>query len=90
MRACTQGELAWRLVASCSGMHPTFFPPDSASSTEVRKTEAEAKEICRQCPVTAACRQFAIDNRELHGVWGGLNPIELRAARKRSYWGSRT
>jgi phage terminase small subunit len=35
-----------------------------------------AKAMCKECPVQALCADFAIENKEPHGVWGGLSPKE--------------
>ena len=38
-----------------------------------------AQRICRSCPVRTACLDYALDNDEHFGVWGGLS----ERARKR-------
>lgn len=37
---------------------------------------AEAKKICRNCPVQGECLTYALENREPWGVWGGQGPME--------------
>ena len=72
--------LAWLQDAACRG-HDTaaFFPPPHFERKEVRVArERVAKSICRGCPVTAQCLDFAIRSDEPHGIWGGLNEIERR------------
>jgi WhiB family redox-sensing transcriptional regulator len=45
---------------------------------------AEAKKICLRCPIRLQCLEFALDNDERYGVWGGLSWTERRdEARKR-------
>jgi len=39
---------------------------------------AEAKAACARCPVKTACLAWALNNREEHGVWGGLSPNERK------------
>lgn len=39
---------------------------------------AEAKEICAACPVRQQCLQSALNNKEVWGVWGGRDEIEIR------------
>ena len=41
--------------------------------------EAVAKAICRSCPVLEECREYSLEVREGHGIWGGLNEMERRA-----------
>ncbi len=42
-----------------------------------------AKIICDQCPVKLACGQWAINNNEQNGVWGGLTPDERHKLKKK-------
>jgi hypothetical protein len=44
---------------------------------------AEAKSVCRQCPVAAHCMALALKANEPYGVWGGLDADERSAARRR-------
>lgn len=46
----------------------TFFPLIGD-----RRTYLAAVAICQDCPVQAACLDYAITNRIQFGVWGGLN-----------------
>ena len=32
-----------------------------------------------QCPVRPECLEYALEVRETHGIWGGLNEMERRA-----------
>lgn len=62
----------WRDLAACRGLDPElFFDPDRA---------AEAAQACAGCPVREACLDWALRNREGHGIWGGLDEDERRAA----------
>ena len=55
-----------------------FFPSRGYSATSRR-----AIEICRTCPVMAECAQYALDNDERSGIWGGLTPDVRRVMRGR-------
>ncbi len=35
-----------------------------------------AKAMCRRCPKSAQCLEFALTTRQRHGVWGGTTPTE--------------
>lgn len=64
---------AWQNDATCSQTDPEAFFPEKGGSTR------EAKRICRDCcPVRADCLQFAIDNDERFGIWGGFSERERR------------
>ena len=59
--------------AACAG-HPNaewWF----AAPSESRNAE-KARRICDGCPVKLQCRQWALDNNEREGIWGGLNVEE--------------
>lgn len=57
-----------------------FFP-------EKGDAYAAPKRVCTDCPVQAACLQWAMDRDEPHGIWGGFSPNErylLRRSRRRA------
>lgn len=80
----------WRERAVCkpsNGHSPElWFPPpprpfgtraeQRASRKQRREQEAEAKRLCALCPVKAECLEYANDNDEREGIWGGLTPQE--------------
>lgn len=76
----TGGELLWQEHAACRGpLGSVFFPPPTTErKREKIAREQKAKEICKACPVLAPCRQYSIEIREPHGVWGGLSEKERR------------
>jgi hypothetical protein len=45
---------------------------------------ARAIALCQECPVRVACAQYALDHRDVRGVWGGTT-----AAERRSFWDGR-
>ena len=71
---------AWHRRAACRGEQPaSFFPPPHFERKELRLArERVAKAICLTCPVADSCLGYALETREPHGVWGGLNEIERR------------
>ena len=72
---------AWRMRARCRGMPPADFYPGDQESRERRiAREHRAKAVCRRCPVVLACREYAVENGESHGIWGATTPAERRAA----------
>lgn len=67
----------WRDEAACRNMPIAMF------FTDVGESSAPARAVCAECPVTEACREYAIGAGERHGVWGGLSCDELRRERHR-------
>ena len=59
-------------AASASGVRD-----DTSGSSAT--TPRAAKSICATCPVRTPCLDFALEIREPHGIWGGLNESERRA-----------
>lgn len=73
-------EDMWQLRAACRGPnHAIFFPPARLERREEkRRREARAKEICDGCAVRQPCREYALQIREQHGIWGGMTETERR------------
>lgn len=57
------------MTTPCS-TNPDLFFSDSTHSV------AAAREVCAECPTRLACLQWAIDNDERDGIWGGCTPAE--------------
>lgn len=38
----------------------------------------EAKKLCEVCPVRKDCVQWALNNKQIWGIWGGLGPEQIR------------
>lgn len=70
----------WRDNAACLGMETElFFPLPGRHNPDT----VTAKEICRRCPVTAQCLEWAMSERELYGIWGGRTQEERAAVMRR-------
>jgi WhiB family redox-sensing transcriptional regulator len=67
---------AWRMYALCAETDPEAFFPDKGGSTR------EAKLVCRGCPVRGDCLEYALENEERFGIWGGLSERERRRVRQ--------
>lgn len=61
----------WVTQGRCSTTDPEAWWPDSKTDP-YRTTTALA--VCESCPVKAQCLQWALDNKEYEGVWGGTTP----------------
>lgn len=70
----------WHEQAACAGADSeVFFPAGDKGDINY----ARARTICARCPVRETCLMFALENNEVHGFWGGLNPRERRTEKKR-------
>ncbi|MET9427395.1 MULTISPECIES: WhiB family transcriptional regulator [unclassified Streptomyces] len=73
----------WRTAAACRHEDPDLFFPIGTSGPAMLQTQA-AKSVCHGCPVREPCLQWAMDNGQESGVWGGLSEDERRALKRRS------
>lgn len=48
-----------------------------------KASDAEAGRLCSGCPVRTDCLLTALANNEPAGVWGGTNPSQRRAIRRK-------
>ena len=46
-----------------------------------------AKNLCFSCPVRQDCLQWALENKQIWGVWGGKDEVEIRRTLSVSYKG---
>jgi WhiB family transcriptional regulator, redox-sensing transcriptional regulator len=68
--------LAWQSDALCAQTDPEAFFPEKGGSTR------DAKRICDSCEVRQQCLDYALENDERFGIWGGLSERERRKLRK--------
>jgi WhiB family redox-sensing transcriptional regulator len=66
---------SWQEQALCAETDPEAFFPEKGGSTR------DAKRVCTGCPVRAQCLEFALENDERFGIWGGLSERERRRLR---------
>jgi WhiB family transcriptional regulator, redox-sensing transcriptional regulator len=67
----------WRDLAACRGADLEVFFPGRG------ETAGPARQVCAACPVRQPCLDYAITNRIVHGIWGGLTGRERRALQSR-------
>ena len=70
-------EVHWSDFADCQYTDPEAFYPEKGGSTR------EAKKVCRGCPVRTECLEYALDNDEKFGIWGGMSERERRLLKRR-------
>jgi WhiB family transcriptional regulator, redox-sensing transcriptional regulator len=71
------GPMGWQDRALCAQTDPEAFFPEKGGSTR------EAKRVCQSCQVRAECLEYALENDERFGIWGGLSERERRKLRRR-------
>ena len=75
----------WQYQGACIGMDSMrFFHPEGERGSSRRKRDDDAKAVCRTCEVQAVCLQWALDNNQDSGVWGGMSEEERRSLRRRA------
>jgi WhiB family redox-sensing transcriptional regulator len=68
--------LDWRLLGLCRQVDPDKWFPEKGASVK------DAKRICQSCPVRLQCLEYALENDERFGVWGGLSERERRRLKR--------
>jgi len=65
-------DLKFTDYAACAGEETRIFYPFK----DEKLLMMAAKAICARCIVRDECLNFAIENEENYGIWGGLTPKE--------------
>lgn len=65
-------ELEWRMLGACRGLDASIFYPDREEEADI------AKQVCAECGVQQACLEYALNEREKAGVWGGATERDRR------------
>ncbi|MGW4850195.1 WhiB family transcriptional regulator [Streptomyces sp. NPDC004288] len=75
----------WRTQADCrrTGRNPDWWFPTGTKTRKDREQAADAKAICRECPVAMHCATWALRRREEDGIAGGLDADQRRSIRRR-------
>ena len=81
-------NLEWQSEASCADpnkqhMREWFFSKDP-------QEKYAAKNMCFGCPVRKQCLQWSLEHRQIWGIWGGKDEMEIRRALSVSYKGEET
>jgi WhiB family redox-sensing transcriptional regulator len=69
----------WRARAACTGFQSLFFPTGDSGEQDNKR----AREICRSCPVTGDCLEYALETNQRAGIWGGTSEDERRSLRRK-------
>ena len=78
----------WRGQAACQKMDPNLFHPKAGwgyadNSKLIQRQVQAAKDVCARCQVVDACLSYAMAARVDEGIYGGLDPRERNALRRR-------
>ena len=76
-----QSHDMWQVKAACRGPQAAVFfpPPQFERKADRQERERRAKAIGAECVSQQECLEYALEIREPHGIWGGLNEAERRA-----------
>ena len=74
----TEEELSWQERSLCAHTDPEAYFPEKGGSTR------EAQQVCDGCEVRSECLEYALENDERFGIWGGLSERERRKLKKRA------
>ena len=66
----------WQDRARCREFDPEIFFPERGGSSKA------ARAVCAKCEVRAHCLEYALNNKEQFGIWGGTSERERRRLRK--------
>lgn len=69
-------SVEWQQDSLCTRTDPEAFFPDRGGSSR------SARKLCAACPVQLQCLEYALANKDVHGIWGGTSERERRLLRK--------
>lgn len=81
----------WTKKAACNGKYTSrldpWHPPEDMASGERKRVLAWARSFCLSCPVQPDCLRYALelieDEGSVEGMYGGMEPGEIRALARR-------
>lgn len=74
-------EARWKLDGLCNEYDADLMWPVGTTGPAEAQIQ-QAKAVCAQCPIAARCLEFANQNHEYYGIWGGLTEEERRELRR--------
>lgn len=70
------GDYQWADSALCAQVGGDLWYPEEGCLGN------DAKSVCKVCPVSAECLEFALINNEKFGIWGGVSPSKRKLMRR--------
>lgn len=68
----------WTLDAICAQIGGDAWYPEKGGNP------GHIKAVCTGCPVRSQCLDYALENGEAFGIWGGLTAKQRRKLRRES------
>lgn len=68
---------------ACATVEPELFFPSYTIGGDGERTEELAKSVCRRCPITSACLEFALHTGDKWAILGGMRPDERAALKQK-------
>ena len=81
-------NLNWQSEATCA-QPSNRYALDWFFSKDFKEKYA-AKNMCFTCPVRSQCLQWALEHRQIWGIWGGRDEVDIRRTLSVSYNGEET
>lgn len=78
-------DLHWQTDAECAKPENRMYQDLFFSNSHSERYEA--RNMCYSCPVRKTCLQWALEHKQIWGVWGGRDEIEIRRALSVSQFG---
>jgi WhiB family redox-sensing transcriptional regulator len=78
-------NLNWQSDATCA-KPSNKYALDWFFSKDFKEKYA-AKNMCFTCPVRSECLQWALEHRQIWGIWGGRDEVDIRRTLSVSYNG---
>lgn len=78
------GNLAGSIVAACPPFHAdprrhcAYLDNPDVMFPATTKDTPKAQAVCSGCPFKQACADWAVQTRQIYGVWGGTAPAVRR------------
>ncbi|MGH7744327.1 MAG: WhiB family transcriptional regulator [Candidatus Dormibacteria bacterium] len=76
LRLVADESPSWHDNALCAQTDPEAFFPEKGDPNMA------AKKVCFRCDVRAECLEYALNNREHFGIWGGLSALQRNRLRR--------
>lgn len=74
----SDNPLSWQADSLCAQTDPEMFFPEKGGSTKM------AKKVCADCDVRVECLEYALENEQRFGIWGGKSERERRKILKQT------